>query len=169
MRRPEPGEYDDYYQVYIDRTQGTDLLQNLTHSANAFSNILQSCPPEKYNYAYAEGKWTVLQLLRHVIDADMVFTNRALWLVRNEGGDLPGFEEDLWAANSLKGRLEYKSLMQQFFDLRSFTKSLFESFSPAMLETQGRMNGSTTKVISIPFIISGHTLHHTQILKERYL
>lgn len=169
MRRPAPGEYNPYYQGYIDRNRGAGFLQNLEDSADVLIYLLESLPEEKHHHAYAPGKWTVLQLLRHVIDTDMVFTHRALWLARSGGGDLPGFEEDRWAENSLKGSLHFQELMRQFKDLRNFSMGLFHSFGPALLDAEGLANGHRVLVRSIPFIMAGHTFHHAHILKERYL
>lgn len=168
MRRPEQGEYGDFYKGYIDRTRGADFLQNLEDSGSMLLDLLEDLPHEKQHYAYAEGKWSVAQMLRHIIDTDLVFTYRALWLARTGGGNLQGYDHNQWAESSLKCQLNWEDLVAEFRNLRNFSISLFHSFPDTTLDTQGEVNGYTTNLRSIPFIMAGHTFHHLQVLKEKY-
>ncbi len=100
MKRPEAGEHGEYYQGYIDKTRGADFLQNLQDSGDALVRFCENLPEEKRDFAYADGKWTVAQVIRHIIDCDLVFAYRAMWIARTGGGNLQGFEQDDWAVNA---------------------------------------------------------------------
>ncbi len=172
MKRPQPGEYGDFYQGYIDRTRGADVLQNLEDSADMLLNFLEDLPEEKRDYAYGEDKWTIRQMLQHLIDAELVFTYRALWIAR--GGDvavkgLPGFHENTWAENSLKALPPWDEMIEQFKALRNYSMALFHSFPESLQDKAEQINDYHTTLRSIPFIIAGHTFHHLHILKTRYL
>lgn len=169
MRRPEPGEYAAYYDGYINRTRGANFLQNLRDSADDLVHFLENLPAEKWNYAYAPEKWTVQQVVQHLIDCDLVFAYRAIWLARASGGTLPGFDENKWADATKSKTRSPQELMDEFISLRNFIVSTFKSFSESEMEVQGIASENQLKVNSIPFIIAGHTFHHLAILKERYL
>lgn len=169
MRRPQPGEYGDFYQSYIERTRGADFLQNLEDSGSMLLEFLKELPEDKRHYAYAPGKWTVIQMLRHIIDTDLVFTYRALWLARTGSAELEGYDHNAWADSSMEAHMDWGDLISEFRNLRNFSISLFHSFPQDMLDQQGSINGYTTSLRSIPFIMAGHTFHHLQVLKDRYL
>ena len=169
MRRPVEGEFAPYFEHYISLTRGANILQNLEDSTLDLVELLVELPEEKYNYAYEDGKWTILQMLRHVIDVDMVFTYRALNLLRNEGGALPGFDHLLWAENSLKGKLNFQALLNEFKAFRAFAMQFFAGLEGDQWENHGEVSGNNTSVLSIPFIMSGHVLHHAEIIRSRYM
>lgn len=169
MRRPEAGEYAPYYDGYIKLTRGTDFLQNMEDSADELVHLLENIPPEKRQYAYAEGKWTVEQMLQHIIDCDLVFSFRALWLVRSGGGNLEGFEQDEWARTTQKSQRNWDEMLTEFKRLRDFSISMFHSFDEKGLEIKGTVSGNNTTVRRLGFIMAGHTFHHIHILRTKYL
>ena len=169
MRRPQPGEYDPYYEGYIERTRGADALQNLEDSGDMLLDFLENLPEDKRDFAYAEGKWTIRQLLQHLVDCEMVFTFRALWIARSAKGALMGFDENAWADNSLEALPAWEVLIGQFKNLRNYSISLFHSFPEKWLDNTEFVNGHQTRLGSIPYIIAGHTFHHLHILKTRYV
>jgi hypothetical protein len=170
MKRPAPGEYAPYFDRYISLTRGADVIQNLEDSTLDLTDLLIDVPLDKQDYAYAPGKWSINQMLRHIIDTDLVFTYRALNLLRNEGGQLPGFDHNLWADNSLKQDLALPRLLDEFRNFRKFALLFFGSISDEdQWNIRGKISDREFSVRSIPFILSGHSLHHTQILRERYL
>lgn len=168
MRRPQEGEYGAYYKGYIDQTRGADVLQNLEDSADMLLEFLEYLPAERRNYSYAEGKWTIHQMLQHIVDCDLVFTYRALWMARGGEPTLPGFEQNDWADNSMEALTGWDELIAQFKNLRNYSMSLFHSFPEKVLDNQAIVSGHSTLLRSIPFIIAGHTYHHLSILKMRY-
>lgn len=168
MRRPEPGEYAPYYEGYINRTRGANFLQNLRDSGDDLVHFLENLPDEKWDFAYASGKWTVRQVVQHIIDCDLVFAYRALWLARTGGGNLDGFDENQWADATAKSDRKPQELIDDFIALRNFIVSTFKSFGDNEMEVAGIASNNNVKVNSIAFIIAGHTFHHLAILKERY-
>ena len=169
MRRPEPGEYGSFYQGYVELTRGTDLLQNLQDSGDSLLHTLQDLAPSKSDYAYAEGKWTVKQMLRHVIDTDTVFLFRALYVARGGEENLPGFDENAWAQNTPMQNQSLEGLMEDFRLLRNFTINTYRTFSEDSLNLKGTANNLPISVLAQGFVTAGHTYHHTTILKQRYL
>ena len=169
MRRPQPGEYATYYEGYIDRTRGANFLQNLRDSGDDLVHFLENLPAKKWDYTYAPEKWTVQQVIQHIIDSDLVFIYRALWLARSGGGNLPGFEQDEWALATAKSKRLPQELIDDFISLRNCIVSTFKSFDESEMEVTGIASGHNVKVNSIAFIIAGHTFHHLAILKERYV
>lgn len=169
MTRPQAGEYAAYFDRYISLTLGADVIQNLEDSTLELTQLLQDLPEAKHYYTYAEGKWTIAQMLRHIIDTDLVFTYRAMSILRNEGGEIPGFDHDLWANNSLKSTLVLPLLLQEFSNFRSFASRFYAHINDDQWNLRGIVNGNETSLRAIPFILAGHGLHHAAILRERYL
>ncbi len=169
MRRPQVGEYGAFYQEYIDLTRGADFLQNLEDSADMLLEFLENLHTERRNYSYAGGKWSIHQMLQHIVDCDLVFTYRALWMARGGEPNIPGFDENTWADNSLNASANWDELIAQFKNLRNFSISLFHSFPEKIMDYEATINGYKTRLGSIPFIMAGHTFHHLYILKTRYL
>jgi len=120
-------------------------------------------------YAYAEGKWTIKEVLQHMIDTERIFAYRALCFARKEAASLPGFEENDYAANSGAKVRSWKSLAEEMVLLRDTTIRLFESFPAGAFEQSGIANQKPITVLAIGFIIPGHFTHHRNVIKERYL
>lgn len=168
MRRPQSGEYGEYYQHYIDLTRGSNNLQNLEDSANTLINYLENLAPERRDYSYDEGKWTIHQMIQHIMDCDMVFTSRALWIARGGETTLPGFDQNNWAETSMDALTEWDELITQFKNLRAYSISLYRSFPEKLLDNAAQVSGYNTTIRSLAFITAGHTFHHLDILKTRY-
>jgi len=169
MKRPQPGEYGEYYQAYIELTRGVDYLQNLQDSGDQLIAYMQSLDNSKWDYTYAKDKWTVKQVIQHLIDCDVVFLYRALTVVRGDTEtSLPGFDQEVFAKNSLGDTTRPKEIIEMFRNLRSLTISMFKGFDNARLDKKGKANGNPVTPLSVAFIIAGHTYHHLNILKEKY-
>ncbi len=169
MQRPKKSEYDPYFDHYVQLTRGANALQNLNDSGEMLIRFLENLPEDKRDYAYEEGKWTVQQLVQHLIDCDLVFTYRALWMARGGEPNLAGFDENIWANNAKKASLNWNETLQQFKTLRNFTVGVFKSLPNELMDQTATVSGSQTTLRSLPFIIAGHSFHHLTILKERYL
>ncbi len=169
MRRPVSDEYELFYEGYVNLTRGSDLLQNLQDSGDSLLRTLETMPPEKADFAYAEGKWTVKQMLRHILDTDTVFLYRALHFARAGEAELPGFDENAWARKARVDHQSLKTLTEDFRLLRNLTINTYRSFDEATLDQRGKANGGSFSVLAMGFITAGHTFHHIHILKERYL
>lgn len=166
--RPQTGDYPVFYDTYISLTVGTDVQQVLSDSLKNLDNFLHSIPENKSDFAYAEGKWTVKEVLQHCIDTERIFAYRALSHARGEQQSLPGFEQNDYAATAAVTQKTLLSLIEEFILVRRTTLLLFEGLLQADLERVGIVNNQPVKTFCWGFIIEGHWLHHQRILKEKY-
>ncbi|MEO8069591.1 MAG: DinB family protein [Flavobacteriales bacterium] len=167
--KPEPNEAAAYYFKYIQRADGVSLHHALGHASAILHKTLEGVKADKMEYRYAEGKWTIKDILQHLIDSERVFAYRALRFARQDGTDLPGFDENEYVASSSTERRSLADLFEEHDLVRSATEKLFESFSPDMLLRQGKANGENVSVRALGWIIAGHAVHHAGVIRERYL
>jgi uncharacterized damage-inducible protein DinB len=158
-----------FYKNYIKQVEETDLIQALRISGNRMSEIVHGIPESKADFRYAEGKWSVRELLCHMIDAERIFTYRALRFARNDKTPLEGFEENDYAPQANAEGRSLKKIADEMTRLRASTIDLFEGFSPEMLARKGTANKNELSVVGLGFIIAGHETHHRHVLVERYL
>ncbi|HLP15874.1 MAG TPA: DinB family protein [Bacteroidota bacterium] len=170
FEKPLEGEYIPYTIQYIsllpDRCDLPALLEE--HLASALA-ILRSAPEEKLTWRYAPGKWTIKEILLHIIDTERVLAYRALWLARKDGTPLPGFEQDDWVANSNANTRSIDDLLEELTAVRRASITLLKSFDAEVLTRKGTANGKPMTVRAVSFILAGHLLHHMNIITERYL
>jgi uncharacterized damage-inducible protein DinB len=143
-----------------------DAFQN---QADVINNFFDKISEEKSGHAYAPGKWTIKELLQHIIDAERVFAYRALCFARKDAASLPGFDENNYADNSYANERDWQSLVDELKAVRKTTEILFDSFNTDMLNHSGIANNNPVTVNAIGFIIVGHLNHHMNIISERYL
>ena len=167
-RRPKEGEYNNYFKSYIELTRGADALQNIEDSTAQLIRSIENLPEGKWDYRYAEGKWTVQQLIRHIIDTDVVFTYRALSIARGHTNPLPGFDHEAWIIPGYWQPEPPNALIGQLKQGRNFFTTLFKSIPQDRLHIIGEANGNPITPNAIAFIMAGHALHHLHILHERY-
>jgi len=158
-----------FYKNYVKQIDEPDMLQALRISGHRMSELVHSLPDSKADFAYAPGKWTVRELLCHIMDAERIFAYRALRFARNDQTPLSSFEENDYAAQANAGGRSLQKIVSEMTHLRASTIDLFESFTPEMLTRKGTANKNEISVVAIGFIISGHETHHRKILQERYL
>jgi hypothetical protein len=154
---------------YFEAAPQEDMLDALSASTRQFKKLLRKIPKKKIDYAYAEGKWTIRELLQHIIDAERVFSFRALWFTRHDVSPLPGFDENSWAATSKADSRKWKDLVEEFFTLREANQIFFESLDDDQLKAVGIANNNQMNVGGLGFVCAGHVIHHIRIIKERYL
>lgn len=157
------------YKNYIKQVEETDLIMALRVSGNRMSEIAHSIPESKADFRYADGKWTVRELLCHMIDAERIFAYRALRFARNDKTPLAGFEENDYAPQANADGRSLKKIADEMARLRASTIDLFEGFTPEMLSRKGLANKNELSVVGLGFIIAGHETHHRHVLVERYL
>ncbi len=162
-------EYNPYYGMYINKVGDRSLLDGLRDTAVETKAFLEAIPSDKHDFAYAEGKWTIKELLLHLVDAERIFTYRALRFARKDKTPVPGFEQDDYVTPSKAGSRSMASLIAEFEAVRKATILLFESFDDEMLESIGEASGSDMSVRAIGFVTIGHAQHHIDVIKERYL
>jgi hypothetical protein len=169
MPRPDLTRVPDYFHKYINQVEEDDLVKALKKQTRSFLKFLDEIPKNKREYRYAEDKWTIKEVLQHIIDAERIFAYRALCFARKDATPLPGFDENSYAANSKAEQRKWKDLVNEFRTVRQSTEILFSSFDDEQLETSGSASGKPNYVLGIGFIIAGHINHHINIIKERYL
>lgn len=143
----------------------TALYNNHTRVLEFIKNI----PAEKEDYRYADNKWTIKQVLGHVIDTERIFCYRALCFARGEKQVLPGFEEDEYAANANLSNTDIVMQAEEFDVVRKATTLFYKQLDEKDLLRKGRSASGENNVLSIGFVICGHALHHLNVIKERYL
>ncbi|MFP5041816.1 DinB family protein [Parasediminibacterium sp. JCM 36343] len=170
MARPTGGTYHPIYQQpYIDAAQGETIGELIASYSQRLIAFINAIPEAKANYSYAESKWTVKQVLQHIIDTERIFTYRALCISRGETTNLPGFDENSYAANAPAQHRTLASLKEEFALVRKSTDMLFASFTEKQLQRVGTTNNYMVSVNALCFIVFGHNLHHEKVLRERYL
>ena len=169
MPKPSPTNYAGYFQKYIDQVTEPDFFTALHNQSSGLELFLQSITEEKSMFVYAEGKWTIKELLLHMSDTERIFCYRALCFARGEKTNLPGFEENDYAAHSDANSRTWENIVQEFLTVRKATEMLFKSFSEKALTSSGTANNNEATVLTIGFVLLGHVNHHKKILAERYL
>jgi uncharacterized damage-inducible protein DinB len=168
--RPLPGEYAEYAQADIDAVAGTDAVAILAALAAETHALLASISEDQVRgLRYAPGKWTLKELLGHIIDDERIFTHRAFSLARGEVTPLPGFDEKVYAAMSGADRRPWADLLEEYRAVRASSVMLFRSLSAAAWIRQGEVNGYRATPRGLAFHIAGHELHHLRVVRERYL
>lgn len=169
MARPDLSRIPEFYHNYIRQVKGDDLMEVFRIQLPEISAFLESIPASKQEYRYADGKWSVKEVLQHIIDAERVFAYRAVCIARKDQTPLPGFDENAYALYSKANTRDWDDLIGEFRSLKMATEYLFGSFDEEQLDTTGTASGKSIYVLGIGFIIAGHVTHHFNILKERYL
>ncbi len=146
-----------------------NLLDALEQSNMNLVALLTPVPENMGEYRYEKGKWSIKELICHMMDAERIFAYRALRFARNDATELAAFEENDYAPQANAHGRTIKQLLQEATTLRKTTIDLFSSFTPEMLERKGTANKNVVSVINIGYIIAGHETHHRNILNERYL
>lgn len=161
--------YPQNFQKYIDQVKEDDLSTALKNQMPAAEIFLQSISEELSKRKYAEGKWSIKEVLQHLIDAERVFAYRALCFARKDDHTLPSFDETEYAANANANERSWLDLVGEFVAVRKSTEYLYNSFTPETLELVGKASDYTISVSEIGFVIAGHVNHHLRIIQERYL
>nr|MBC7612841.1 DinB family protein [Pseudopedobacter sp.] len=171
MYQPLTNEYNPFYEGYIQLASAGNqpILKRLKSQLNAIDDFLADIPAKKYDYAYADGKWTVKQVISHLIDTERVMTYRAMRIARNDQTDLPGYDQDLIVANTDIDKYSYEDLVDELVMLRQANLFFFKCLTDDDMRKKGTANGNVVSAGALLFIIYGHIEHHFNILKEKYL
>ncbi|ESU24944.1 hypothetical protein FEDK69T_05010 [Flavobacterium enshiense DK69] len=167
-----PDEFAPYYKTYIDAMEdNVNLLDELEISLYKTIKFVQDIPMDKFDYRYAEGKWTIKEILQHIIDAERVFAYRALRFSRSDETPLSSFDENKYAdvVNPVANKRHLKDLLTELTAVRHATITLFKSFTEEDLVKKGVASNNPMSVRALGFVIIGHQNHHMNVFKERYL
>ncbi len=169
MPLPDLSLVPAFYQDYVRLVAEDDLREAIAAHLMPLIAMIRELPEETWNAAYAPGKWSLKELVQHVIDTERVFSYRAMCFARGEGQSLPGFDENAYAAASDANHRSGEALLKELQAVGTATELLFKSFTEQQLASTGNANNLLISVHSIGYIICGHALHHTRIVRERYL
>lgn len=169
LQRPDVSEYDPFYSTYVDKVPEGDILSVLEASAEQTLALLECCGETQASFRYAPGKWSISELIGHVIDTERLFAFRALHFARQDPSALPGMDQDVWAASSNASGRSLSSLATELATVRAATLSLFSSFDERIVATTGVASGCRFTVNALAYVIAGHEIHHRGVLEERYI
>lgn len=167
-QRPAYEEYPGFYHKYVDSLTDGNIFQTLEDQLTELENRVAKLAPEKWSHRYAGGKWSVKEVLGHMIDAERVFSFRALCFARGDKNELPGFDENTYVEEGDFDKVSEKELLRHLICIRRANVLLYSTFGDKELDRTGKANGSQISVRALVFITAGHFQHHLNILKERY-
>lgn len=167
--RPAPDEYAPFYAKYVERVPEGNLPRLLQAQTDDTLNLLTSITEEQSLNRYASDKWSIKELLGHIIDAERVFSYRALRIARGDGTPLAGFDQEPYVENGAFDRRAWRDLIDEYSAVRQSTLLLLQSFDDAAWERRGTASQTQVSVRALGYIIAGHDRHHIAILRERYL
>lgn len=162
-------EYAPYYEQYINNAGKSTLLEAIAQSSEALIKLFETISEDKMSFKYADDKWTIKEMLLHIIDTERVFAYRALRFARQDKTNLPGFEHNDYVTVSNANNRSKVSLINEYQAQRASTILLFSNFTNEMLLSKGIASENAMSVRALGFVIAGHETHHCNILKERYL
>ena len=166
--RPGSSEFAPYYGAYISLVPGTDLLAILEAQPNVLRRLAEALTPTQETYAYAAGKWTVRQVVSHLIDAERVFGYRAFRIGRRDQTPLSGFDQDDYVKQSLLDDVAAVDLAEEFDSVRSGNLTFLRRLTPERWAEMGTANGNPISVRALGYSMAGHVAHHLNSLHERY-
>lgn len=169
MNRPLPTEHPAYFTHYIDLVKNDDVLKELKSQIAELKHLMAGIPQEKESFVYAPGKWTIKEILGHIIDTERIMAYRALCVARKDKSKLPGFDQNAFVANANFNNRTLKDLAYEFAVVRESNLLLFKHFTESSLNEIGNSNGAEISVRAIIFMIAGHTTHHVNVIKAKYL
>jgi uncharacterized damage-inducible protein DinB len=166
--RPKPGSYPSYFENYIYYVTQTNLQLALEQTWLDITRTFSGLSEDLAEHSYEKGKWTIKQMLIHMIDTERVFAYRALRFARKDPQQVLSFEENLYAASAEVSNRTIKDLLEEFEMVRKSTICLFRSFSDDTLLNSGKTAAGEVTVLALGYTICGHALHHINVFKELY-
>lgn len=167
--RPEPTEYDPYYERYISLVKTDDIVATLQKQAQETRDLLGKLTADQSEFRYAAGKWSVKEVLGHVNDTERIMAYRVLRIARGDQTPIEGFEQDDYIAGGKFGRRTLDDLLQEFMTIRNATIQLIRHLDAETAERRGTANHKQISARAVVYVIAGHELHHRRILQEKYL
>jgi hypothetical protein len=169
LTRPSPNEFAPDFARYIDLVPNGDIVETLTLQLGETLGLLQAVTPELETYRYAEGKWSIREVVGHLIDVERVFAFRAIAIARSDGVDLPSMEQDAWASRSNAGSRPLDDLAQEWAAVRRSGLHMFDTLPAGAAERRGVGGGNPFTVRSVAWVTAGHELWHRERLARDYL
>lgn len=166
---PSKSEYANYYAGYVSNVPKENIIETLNSQMHEMYTFINAIPGDKAFFSYEDGKWTIKQVIGHMIETERVFAYRALAFSRRDPNPLPSMEQDNYVKFSNYNSRTIHNLANEYLAVRISSTHLFQNMTKEMLSLKGTASGVEFTVRSIPFIIAGHELHHIDVIKEKYL
>lgn len=167
--KPNKKDYIPYFENYINLVPEDDIIAALKANHQTILDFIENIPRLKVNYFYEEGKWTVKQVINHIIDTERILSYRALRFARGDSQKVLGFDENMYAANANLTNTNTQILADEFDSVRLSNILLFRQLSEKELLLKGQMASGEVNVLSLGYMLCGHAQHHINVIKERYL
>lgn len=168
--KPETGEYAPYAIMYIGLLPDDgQVVKHLQDNLNTMIEFIRSFPAERLTYRWAEGEWTIKEILGHIIDDERIYCYRALRFARNDPTELPGFEQDDYVRYAGANERELEEILTEYTAVRQATITFFNSLEDKALPRAGVANGHLMSVRAAAYHIAGHELHHLDSMRQNYL
>jgi uncharacterized damage-inducible protein DinB len=169
MNRPDRTEFAPYYDTYISLIEGDNVFPVLEAQISDLRTLFFDTPEERGTFAYAEGKWTIKEVLSHIIDGERIFAYRILRVSRGDETPMEGFEQDDYIATSNANNRTFADLLDEFEHQRSANLLMIRNISDEAAKRLGIASGNKISARALAYILAGHVTHHLRILRERYL
>src|SRR5207302_10984457 len=168
MTRPLESEYAPYYQSYVARVSEDDILRVLRSQIEELDVLLSKVKPDGETHAYADGKWSIREVVGHLIDTERVFGHRAFCIARGEKQNLPGFDQNDYMLTAPYDRIDLEDLLSELRLVRLSNIAMLRTLDGEAWVRMGTANDNQVSVRALAFIIAGHARHHMEVLRERY-
>lgn len=169
MSRPQTNDFPSYFQGYIGKVEADSAAKLVEQYSKALETFYTGLPEAKADYAYAPGKWTLKDLLQHIVDTERIMSYRLLRIARKDETPLASFDENGYAENANAANRSFASIKEEFLAVRKATDLLLQSLQPEQLAHAGVASGNRMTANALAYIIFGHMLHHQSVIEERYL
>lgn len=167
--KPQANEYAEYYGKYVSLVPEGDIVETLSRQSVETLALLRSIPEERAGHRYEPGKWSIRQLVGHVIDGERIFAYRALAIARGDKAPLPGMEQDEYMEHSNFDERTLESLCEEFEHVRRANVLMMRGFDSDAWARRGVASDNEVTVLALAYVIAGHELHHLGVLRARYL
>ena len=168
-RKLLPNESNEYFKQYSDLVKTEDIVAALKNQLTDIEQFFREWPRNKWDHAYAEGKWTIKELLIHMMDAERILAYRALRIARNDATSLPGFDQDEFAPFMNAANRSTTSIMSEYRAVRMATIALIENLDDVALSRIGTASNAPASPLALAFIIAGHEIHHMNVIRKKYI
>lgn len=169
VSKPSKSDYNEFYAGYISLVEEGDVVTTLKANQEQTKTIFDALSEEKGNYAYAPNKWTIKEVVEHLVDTERIFAYRFLRIYRGDATALPSYDQDNFVKNGVASKRTLQSLAKEFYVLREANLMMVENLDERKLDFKGMMSGNSITPRALLYIMAGHEAHHIKVLKERYL
>ncbi len=166
---PKPGEYAHYHEPYLALVPEGDLVEHLEHQWDFMQRLLGSLGPAQADFRYAPDKWSVKEILGHLVDAERIHGYRLLRIARGDETPLAGFDQDAYVREAGLEARDLPSLLEEFGCVRRASLSLLRGLPEASFHRFGTANHHVVSASTLAHLLYGHAAHHLEILRSRYL